>query len=289
MTNNLKCVFAKVTTTFYSYKTPHPYQVKTSNLVLPPTTLLMAIYRNLILLSGGDFCWESLKTYLKEKVVYAGFTIVPREGSDKVHFAKSALLLRLSRAGEGAGHKTDAMRREYVFTDGSYIGIFAFRGLEEDLVRRAVEYIDFLGNSESLVSVRVLGFADIEYADKADKDAFMGQSLSDDFSIFTQFGGIGLVERCGKITLWERNVEDILYVWFPLKPTGVLLGSETETFEPVRFGEIRGSLKGAGTFYCASLGDLEVVLPRINFEKFLVSEKEPRRGGRRGRGRRRRS
>lgn len=209
---------------FLSHKSPTAYQVKTSNILPPPSTLLGAIYKNYVGLTNLDYSEGTLKGFLKA-VKFAGMTVIPSSPSKDIVVKRSAVLLKHHRLERGARERGDAMAREFVFIDGRILGLVAVEGpVSQKAITEAVEGIEYIGNSESLVSVQMLD-ADAKVLDAIDarrkgNGGIMMQMVSSDAK---SLPSVGIIEQCGKVPErpWgARDSKDVCYVWNPLEPLG---------------------------------------------------------------------
>jgi len=228
----MKVLIFEVKPLFYSYKAPISYQVKVSNILLPPSALLGAIYKNYVKEILGSYSRDTLLNFLNS-VEYAGFAVLPVDGGDFVSFRKFAVLLRHWRFEKGRKELTsDAMLREYVYVYGRLIGVIAYEGLDDEALTRAVESIVYLGNSESMVSVRVLELLHLTKNADSCHDGYMMQIVSESTDGLPHRG---VVEQCGKIPRvpWgEREPIDVCYVWNPVEPIG------RDLYRPIRYSAI---------------------------------------------------
>jgi len=222
---------------FHSYKVPLAYQVKASNLLVPPSALLGAIYKSYVREAGLDYTRETLSNFLKE-VKYVGLAVLPKEGLNEVLVRRSELTRRLWRYERDVEIRSDAMVREYVYLHGQAIGVISFESPNTDfkvLLARALEGIEYLGDSESIVSVRVLDenpqMLRIREAPDC-REGYMAQLIADNVDKLPK---LGVIEQCGRVprTPWgARQPGDICYVWQPLAPrTG-------DRYKPLKYSEI---------------------------------------------------
>ncbi|CAB3287753.1 CRISPR-associated protein Cas5 [Methanocaldococcus lauensis] len=146
---------------FYSFG-KYSYQVKVSLLLPPPSALKGALAKGVILLSrkkGKNLDEIAKKTIeeLESKLVYVGAK--PYKSS----IVKTPILLKRLRNLEESkkskdddNDKSDAMRREYVFTR-EILGIYVFKEKlpkeEKNLILKAVYLIDQLGDTECVGNV----------------------------------------------------------------------------------------------------------------------------------------
>jgi len=226
---NMKVLIFEVKPLFYSYKTPNVYQVKPSNMFLPPSVLIGAIYKNYVKEVLGSYSRDTLLKFLR-LVEYTGFAVLPKDGEDFVSLKKFAVLLKHWRFEDKL--RSDAMLREYVYIYAKLIGVIAYKELDDDALARAVESIVYLGNSESMVSVRLLESVvptkDIEKC----RDGYVMQIVSENIDDLPHRG---IVELCGKVPKipWgERRATDICYVWNPVEPV------DEDVYRPIRYSNI---------------------------------------------------
>jgi len=234
----VKVLLFEVKPLFYSYKAPIAYQVKASNMLIPPSTLLGAVYRNYVMETLGSYSEGSLSEFLRS-VEYAGFAVLPADGGDLVSLRRFEVLLkhwRLER--DEKEPRPDAMLREYVYVYGKLVGAIAYSGLDDEALVRAVEGIVYLGNSESMVSVRALeSRLSIKGVAEECEDGYVMQMVSDSVNSLPRRG---VVEQCGRVPRapWDgREPADICYVWNPLEPAG------KDLYRPIRFSGIRTELR----------------------------------------------
>jgi len=139
------------------------FQVRTSLLLPSPSALKGALARGLVLLNGikGKNLDEVARKAVKdveEKLV----DVRAVEVASLTPLVKTAFLLkRLRNLEKGSKpEKSDAMRREYVFTRELLVA-YVFRTLseeEKELYRKAAMLIDTVGDTESLATVVWAGF-----------------------------------------------------------------------------------------------------------------------------------
>lgn len=231
----MKGIVFEIKPLFYSYKTPIAYQIKSSNVLLSPSSLLGAVYKNFIKLLNLDYSNDTLKKFLNN-TKYTGLTLISRDNTNLVSMVRFAVLLKHHRierdekskkkSEEGLGGKTwrtDAMAKEYVFTNGRIVGAFVVNDI--DVFVEAIESIEYLGNSESLVSVQILE-ADLpiqvfkignSIANRT-RDNVMLQMVSKSVDLLPSRG---IIEQCGVLPEkpWgHRTGKDTCYVWNPLEP-----------------------------------------------------------------------
>jgi len=232
----MKVLLFEVKPLFYSYKAPIAYQVRASNMLPPPSALLGAVYRNYVSETSGSYSEGSLSEFLRS-IAYAGFTVLPVNGGGFVSFRRFAVLLKHWRLERGEDVRPDAMIREYVYVYGKLIGAIAYDGLNDEALARAVEDLEYLGNSESLVSVRVLESGFIAKGTEGCRDGYMMQIVSGSISNLPR---CGVVEQCGRVPRapWgDRETADVCYVWNPVEPIG------KDLYRPIRYGNIEAELQ----------------------------------------------
>jgi len=233
----VEAVLFEVKGFFYSYKVPLAYQVKASNLLVPPSALLGAIYKSYVREAGLEYTGETLFNFLKG-VRYVGLAVLPEEGLGEVLVRRSELTRRLWRYERGVEVRSDAMVREYVYLHGRATGVVFFEGPDrgfKGLLARALEGIEYLGDSESIVSVRVLDESPqvLQVRNAPDcREGYMAQLVAENVDRLPK---LGVIEQCGRVprTPWgARQPGDICYVWQPLAPrTG-------DKYKPLRYSEI---------------------------------------------------
>lgn len=140
---------------FYSTKR-RSYQVRSTFLLPPPSTLKGALAKGLILLKGTkgktlDSIVKKAIENLEEKLLYVG--IKPHKST----IIKNPILLKRLRNLETKSkpEKSDAMRREYTFTR-ELLAIYVYDELSDQqkhLYRKAALLIDQLGDTESIGNV----------------------------------------------------------------------------------------------------------------------------------------
>lgn len=280
----MEAILFEVKGFFYSYKVPLAYQVKASNLLVPPSALLGAIYKSYVRETGLNYTGETLSNFLKE-VRYVGLAILPKEGLNEVLVRRSELTRRLWRYEREVEIRSDAMVREYVYLHGQAMGVISFespnRGFKV-LLARALEGIEYLGDSESIVSVRVLDenpqVLRIQEAPNC-REGYMAQLIADNVDRLPK---LGVIEQCGRVprTPWGvRQPGDICYVWQPLAPrTG-------DRYKPLKYSEIEQEIEEntVAGMWCVKSGRVraELVFSTAGFE--CLSIPAGTRGGR-GRG-----
>ena len=141
------------------------FQVRTSLLLPPPSTLKGALAKGVILLKGikGDTLDEIAEATIKElekKLIYVGAKPY------RSVIVKSPVLLKRLRNLEDPKkpEKSDAMRREYTFVR-EILAVYVFKGItaeEKALYQKAAYLIDQLGDTESLGSVINAEFIEIQ-------------------------------------------------------------------------------------------------------------------------------
>lgn len=221
----MKGIVFEIKPLFYSCKLPVAYQIKTSSILPPPSSLLGAIYKNYVKVLDLDYSKSSLVKFLSD-VIYVGLTLLPPKADlDTVIIKKFSVLLKHHRIEKDPksrekGRRIDAMAREYVFTSGRMIGVLVAKNLDSPLIE-AVESMEYLGNSESIVSVKVLERdLPVEMLDVnkvMDKNVMLQIISSDIESLPVR----GVIEQCGRIPSepWSsREAKDFCYVWNPLEP-----------------------------------------------------------------------
>lgn len=155
------------------------FQVRLSLLLPPPSTLKGALARGLALLLGSKK--RNLEELAKELVAKINEKLISTtavSASAPTPLVRNYFLLKRLRTLESEkdkkkleieeekkfSEKTDAMRREYIFTHEIY-AIYIFKNLTEEeklLYKKAATLIDNLGDTESLVSVVKADFVHIE-------------------------------------------------------------------------------------------------------------------------------
>jgi len=234
---HMKVLLFEVKPLFYSYKAPIAYQVKASNMLIPPSALLGAVYRNYVMETLGSYSEGTLSEFLGS-VKYAGFAVLPTDGGGLVSLRRFAVLLKHWRLEKDEEEPyPDAMLREYVYVYGRLVGAIAYSGLDDEALVRAVELIVYLGNSESMVSVRALepGLS-VKGADECG-DGYVMQMVSDSVNSLPRRG---VVEQCGRIPRvpWGgREPADVCYVWNPVEPAG------RDLYRSIRYGNIKDELR----------------------------------------------
>ncbi len=155
------------------------FQVRSSLLLPPPSALKGALAKGLALLLGSnkrnvDELAKDLIDEINRKLI----DVVAVSASSPTPIVRNYLLLKRLRTlepersekkkseveEEKGSEKTDAMRREYIFTHEIY-AIYIFKDLtEEEKLRykKAAALIDNLGDTESLVSVINVDFVKLE-------------------------------------------------------------------------------------------------------------------------------
>lgn len=217
----MKAIVFEIKPLFYSYKSPVSYQIKTSNILPPPSALLGAIYKSYVEVANLDFSQDTLIGFLRA-VKFVGTTVVPKTSSRTHVIKKFSVLMKHHRLEYDPkvkeGKREDAMVREFIFIEDGILGLIAFEdAMNHEILMRAVEGIEYLGNSESLVSVNVLDVVDVK---EKGNNGVMMQMVS---SSVTSLPSIGIIEQCGKIPKrpWgSRESKDVCYVWNPLISLG---------------------------------------------------------------------
>lgn len=239
----MKALLFEINFPFFSVKVPYAYQMRVSNILVPPSTLFSAIYRSYVEVCGWDYSLETLQLFT-ENIQYVGVAVLPREKNrEEIGIKVSSLLLRHFRTAEqqkrAEGKEGDAMLREIVFLDGRLIGLVLYDELKN--MTEAVEAITWLGNTESLVSTRVLEELPVESRETSiEGEAVMTQIVADDRSKLPQFG---VVEIAGKIAPPRgegRKPQDVCYVWHPVASL------EPDVFRPIRVRDIRSYVESHG-------------------------------------------
>jgi len=234
----VEALLFEVKTLFYSYKVPVAYQVKSSTLLIPPSALLGAIYRGYVREAGLSYTGETLSSFLVA-VKYAGVAVLPEEGLGEVLVRKFEVTRRLWRYERDVKPvKLDAMVREYAGLRGRVVGVVAFEGLGggfRHLLARALEGIEYLGDSESIAGVRVLDESPQVFRLKevpGCSDGFMAQLIAGNADRLPK---LGVIEQCGRVpkTPWgPRHHEDVCYVWQPLAPR------VRDRYRPLRYADV---------------------------------------------------
>jgi len=257
----VKALLFELKPLFLSYKTPISYQVKTSNLLPPPSALLGALFKNYVRITGGDYSPESLRNFLSN-VKYTGVIVLSTDGSSFVTAKRFSVLLkhiRLERVEEEKRKegelRTDAMLREFVHIHGKVVGTLLLNSssVGVDMLVDALEAIEFVGNSESLTTVKVIEELDPQSGIQG--DGFLMQVVSDDIS---KLPPVGIVEQCGKISSepWGgRKSSEVCYVWSPLVSVG------GHKYLPVKYSDVKGlTYSKVYSLYSKTLGATLVVV-----------------------------
>jgi CRISPR-associated protein Cas5 subtype I-A len=235
MVLEMNVIVFEVKALFYSYKPPIAYQVKTSNMMPQPSSLIGALYRSYVECHGLDYSKETYDRFLNQ-IAFAGFAIIPRDGGNTVTIKDFPVLIKHWRIEKDEKLKSDAMLRHYVVSDGRIVGVV---GVETEDVKTFIDpvsTIEYLGNSETLVSVRVYGVVKPRKASSVDRreglDKYYAMQI---VSSNAELPSIGVIEQCGKLsdTPWgSRGLSDICYVWEPLEFVGA------HKYRPVRAMEV---------------------------------------------------
>ena len=230
---DLKAVALEVRPLFYSCKLPTVYQVRLANILPPPSALLGSLYKAYATYTGLDF--EQGYARFLESVVYAGFALLPRSAAP-IAVCRFQLLLKHHEFRGGEGHRSDAMLRGFVFTDGLLVALLLTTLPQADYekLKESAALIEYLSNSESLVHARLLECSLRGFDAQRDADGYVAQIVASEAS---KFPLVGIVEQCGVMPEeagGSREPHEVIYVWQPLKP----IQGKRDFYEPVRACDI---------------------------------------------------
>jgi len=219
----MNAIVFEVKALFYSYKPPIAYQIKTSNIMPQPSSLVGALYRSYVESNGFSYSKETYNWFLNQ-ISFAGFAIIPHNGVGTVIIKDFPVLIKHWRMEERGDKEPefDAMIRHYFVSNGRIIGIVGVETEDAKPFIDAVSAIEYLGNSESLVSIRVIKVAKPNKAQSTDKKEnldryYIAQVISDNTS---SLPSIGIIEQCGRLSElpWgSRESGNVCYVWEPLE------------------------------------------------------------------------
>jgi len=244
----VKAVVFEAKYLFYSIKSPISYQVRVSNILPSASTLLGALYKGYVEANNFDYNDNTYRDFLN-RIEFAGFTCIPPNEHGYIKIKEFSLPLKHwrferdrvigdQRKKGGKELEADVVLRQYIATNAKLIGIAVLDDKDVDTIVEALYHIDWLGNTESLVSIRLLQVAnvvklDCESKKEVVKNYYMMQIINRDVNLMPSRG---IIEQCGTMPRdhWgNRTPSDICYVWHPLEPV------MPNTYKLLKLGDVQ--------------------------------------------------